>query len=180
MDRLSQMRRIVFAAVVVGALVPTAALAHGDLRATDPEDGARVKKPPKEITVSLTEAPTDGAVARATDGCKKRVPSAVSGDGDAIVLTVEGGEPGKWKVAYRAVSSVDGHQTKGRFDFTVAGSKDCSPDPAETDDIDTDESPGTLANPEPSDEGGSPTWLWWVIGGTVVLGAVAFVVRKAS
>ena len=162
------------------ALVPAPAFAHGDLDGTSPEDGSKVKEVPSEITITLTEAPTQGAEASAMDGCKRKVPAAVSVDGNDVVLTVEGGEPGKWKVKYRAVSSVDGHQTRGAISFTVAGKKDCSPDEPDDsgDDIDASEDPGIIENPNPPDEGSS--WLLWVGGGTLLLVAAAFFIRRSS
>jgi methionine-rich copper-binding protein CopC len=156
------------------------ALGHGDLEGTSPADGSKVGKPPSEIRVTLTEAPTRGAEAVATDGCKRKVPAAVSVDGSDIVLSLQGGERGKWKVTYQAVSSVDGHQTRGKFAFTVSGKKDCSrdePDEPE-DDVDAGDDPGIIENPNPPDEGIS--WLVWAGGGTILLVGLAFVVRRSG
>ena len=170
---------LLMSVVVVALVVPaTAALAHGDLAGTSPEDGDRVGRPPAEVRITLTEAPTRGAEARATDGCKKKVPSAVSVDGDDILLTLEGGEPGRWKVSYRAVSSVDGHRTRGNFGFTVTGNKDCRGDASEgpADDIDPPPGPGLVAPEEES----SVSWLLWVGLGTIGLAAVAWLIRRSS
>lgn len=160
------------------------AVAHGDLHGTNPADGSTVGKPPSEIRVTLTEAPTSGAEGRVTDGCDRKVAAPVSVDGSDIVMSTRGGERGRWKVTYRAVSSVDGHTTRGNFGFTVSGKKDCSkPDEADDpqgdpeDDIDAGKGPGIIENPDPPDEGAS--WLVWVGGGTVLLMGLAFVVRRA-
>lgn len=156
------------------------ASAHGDLERTSPENGATVHKVPAEITVTLTEAPTKGAEAKATDGCKKKAPAVVSVEGNDIVLSLQGGQPGKWKVSYGTVSAVDGHETRGAFGFTVSGKKDCSSadedDPK--DDIDAAENPGIIDNPDPPDEG--PSWLVWVGGGTLVLVAAAAALRRSA
>ena len=176
------MRRICvgIGAVAWVLLVVAPALGHGDLQGTSPEDGTTVGKRPERITITLTEAPSRGAEARATDGCKRGVPAGVAVDGSDIVLTIDGGEPGKWTVSYRAVSSVDGHQTKGKFGFTVSGKKDCSREAEAPDDqIDAGDGPGILENPDPPDEGGT-SWLLWIVLGTVVLAAAAFVVRRSS
>lgn len=167
-------------ALLLALAVPGVSFAHGDLEGTSPEDGSKVGSPPKEITVSLTEAPTRGAEARAIDGCKKRVPAAVSIDGNDIVMTLQGGEPGKWKVGYQAVSAVDGHRTRGDFSFTVGGKKDCSPDKPEDpgDDVDAADDPGIIENQDPPDEGIS--WLIWVVLGTVVVAGIAFALRRAG
>ena len=167
---------------VVGVLIVTApAFGHGDLQGTSPEDGATVGNRPPRITITLTEAPSRGAEARATDGCKRVVPADVSVDGSDIVLTTGGGQPGVWKVSYRAVSSVDGHQTRGKFGFTVRGKKDCSREQTEEpeDEIDAADDPGILENPDPPDEGGT-SWLLWVGVGTVVVAGAAFMVRRSS
>lgn len=170
-----------FAGVVALLVLPGVASAHGDLQGTSPSDGATVGKVPTEITVTLTEAPTKGAEARATDGCKKKAPAAVSVNGNDIVLSLGGGQPGRWKVSYRAVSAVDGHQTRGSFGFTVSGKKDCSTasDPGDPeDDVDAGDDPGIIDNPNPPDEGTS--WLVWVGAGTLILVAAAFVVRRSG
>ena len=161
--------------VVLG--VPAPGYGHGDLQSTSPEAGSTLRKTPKRVTITLTEAPTRGAEARAVDGCKKAVPAALSVEGSDIVLSLEGGEPGRWKVSYRAVSSVDGHQTRGTLAFKVAGTKDCAAgDDAE---IDAPDNPGIVDNPNPPDEGGS-SWLLWVLGGTVVVAAGAFLIRRSA
>lgn len=174
----------VLASVVVLLVLPGVASAHGDLEGTSPEEGSTVGKVPGEIRVTLTEAPTKGPEAAATDGCKKKVPAAVSIDGNDIVLSLDGGEPGKWKVSYRAVSAEDGHQTRGAFGFTVSGKKDCSTDKPDDpqddpeDDVDASDDPGIIDNPDPPDEGTS--WLVWVGAGTLVLVAAAFVLRRSA
>jgi copper resistance protein C len=170
------------AAAVAGAFllalaVPGISFAHGDLQGTNPEDGSKIGSPPKEVTISLTEAPTRGAEARASDGCKRRVPAAVSVDGNDIVMALEGGEPGKWKVSYQAVSAVDGHRTRGEIAFSVGGEKDCSRNEPE-DEVDAADDPGIVENPNPPDEGIS--WLIWVAVGTVVVAGIAFVLRRAG
>lgn len=169
------------AAVCLLALA-SPALAHGDLQGTSPTDGSKVGKPPAEIRVTLTEAPTRGAEARVTDGCKRNVPASVSVDGSDVVLSFQGGEPGKWKVIYQTVSSVDGHETGGNFSFTVSGKKDCNreenPRDDPEDEIDAADDPGIIENPDPPDEGTS--WLVWVGGGSILLLGLAFVVRRAG
>jgi len=170
-------RRIAVCVICIFAVLgaPAASFAHGDLRSTTPEAGAKLRTPPKEVRITLTEAPTKGAEARAVDGCKRRVPAAVSVNGNDIVLALRGGEPGNWKVSYRAVSSVDGHQTRGKLAFSVTGKKDCSRDKG--DDIDAADNPGIVENPNPPDEGGM-SWLLWVGGGTVFLGLAALFIRR--
>lgn len=170
----------VLASVFVFLVLPGGASAHGDLQGTSPEDGATVRKVPGEITVTLTEAPAKGAEAKATDGCKKKVPAVVSVEGNDVVLSLGGGQPGKWKVSYGTVSAVDGHETRGAFAFMVSGKKECGA--ADVDDpkvdIDAAENPGIIDNPDPPDEG--PSWLVWVGGGTLILVTAAFALRRSA
>ena len=176
------LRRVALLATTFMVALTTPAWGHGDLRSTSPSDGQRVKKPPREVTIELTEAPTEqGLEATVRDGCNKRLPAAVSVEESTIVLSLEGGAPGHWMTKYRAVSSVDGHQTRGKFHFMVAGPHDCSEHEDEEggDDIAANDQPGIVQNPDPPG-GGSPMWIWFVLAGTVVLGGLAFVVRRAS
>ena len=169
------------ASVIVLLLLPGVASAHGDLQGTRPEDGSTVGRAPSEVTVTLTEPPTKGAEATVSDGCKKFVPAVVSVQGNDIVLSPAGGEAGKWKVSYRAVSAVDGHQTRGKFTFTVRGKRDCTTPGDEVDpedDVDPGDDPGIIDNPNPPDE--ETSWLVWVGGGTLILVAAAFIVRRSG
>lgn len=168
--------------LVPGACVLSIAapvFAHGDLQATSPQRGANVGTAPDRVTITLTEAPSKGAQARAVDGCKRKVPADVSVDGSDVVLSLQGGGPGRWKVSYRAVSSVDGHLAKGSFGFTVSGTEDCpAKETEEPDDIDAADNPGIVENPNPPDDGVS--WILWVVGGTVVISVAASLVRRSS
>lgn len=176
------MRRVLsaIAGVVAISALPGIASAHGDLGGSNPRDGSDLRRSPVQITVTLTEAPTDGAEARATDGCERKVPGTVSVTGKDIVLSVDGGEPGRWKVSYQARSAVDGHLTRGTLDFTVSGQKECGPEGAggPEDEIDAGDDPGIITNPNPPDEGIS--WLAWAGGGTVLLVALALVLRRSG
>ena len=179
------MRRAISGAALAAAclfVLAAPALGHGDLRGTSPADGSEVGKPPSEIRVTLTQAPTRGAESRVMDGCKRKVPASVSEEGSDVVLSVQGGEPGKWEVTYQTVSSVDGHETGGNFSFTVSGKNECNreEDPKDDpeDEIDAADDPGIIENPDPPDEGTS--WLVWVGGGAIFLVGFAFVVRRAG
>lgn len=151
---------------------------HGDLQSTTPSDGQRVKKPPRQVTIELTEIPTENALeANVRDGCNDPLPVAVSVVRSRIVLALEGGEPGEWVVRYRAVSSVDEHQTRGQFQFTVEGAQGCeTPEPE--DDIAAEDPPGIIQNPDPPGEG-SFSLLWFVLAGALVLAGITFVVQTA-
>ena len=182
-----------------------AAYAHGDVRSTSPKADASVESAPRRITVTLTEAPSQDAVMRAKDGCGKRVVTSVSVAQATITGAVtDGAQPGRWAVSWRAISTVDGHPTEGKFAFTVNGVTNCSaeggaPSPSPEPTTDGTVAPGTAeptVTPEPtpaptesdidldaapaSDEegGGFPT-VPVAIGAAVIVGA-ALVARFAG
>lgn len=145
---------------------------HGDLQATHPERGSSVKRPPKTVLISFTEAPSAGGRFQVVDGCGEQVLARVGGDGPDAELQVDGGQPGRWKVSYRVISSVDGHSTRGTFGFRVKGKKDCSePPPASTGGKAV--APTAPAVPPERAPSGSFPLLPVVAGAALVIGAVA-------
>ena len=121
-----RMLAAVSAAPVLFPIAP--ASAHGEIQGTNPKPGSRVAAVPRRVAVTLTEAPGPGSVIKAVDGCRRKVRGSIAQSGNDLVLAVSRGEPGRWTVSYRAISSVDGHLTRDRFAFAVAGRKDCSRD----------------------------------------------------
>jgi methionine-rich copper-binding protein CopC len=197
------MKRLVtgLAALALAAL-SAVAYAHGDVRSTSPKADAIVESPPKRVVVTLTEAPSRDAVVRAKDGCGKQVITTVSVAQATITGAVtDGAQPGRWAVSWRAISTVDGHPTEGKFAFTVDGVTDCSaegdPSPSPEPTADATVAPGTpepTITPQPSptesdvdldaapasdeDGGGFPTVP--VAVGAVVIVAVALIARFAG
>lgn len=168
------MRRFLVAlAMLVAVAVAGPAHAHGDLRSSDPNAGARLQAPPSVVELDLAEPPTADSRFVVIDGCRDEVAVDFGRDGSRVTLPVAGGQPGRWRVEYRVISAVDGHLVRGDFAFRVAGQRDCSepaasPEPAETDD--------EVAAP-PGEEGGSgPLVPLVAVGGGIV--ALAFVIRK--
>ena len=156
------------------------ASAHGDLHGTDPEPGSTLGKAPRSVSVTLTEAPGPGSILKVSDGCSDDAGEKVSLEGSKLVAQVPDGQPGDWVLRYRAVSSVDGHVTRGSVHFVVRGKKDCSePDPEETD---TQIGGGTdtrVANPDPPGDGSGFPVVPVAIGSAVLVG-LALVLRRAS
>ncbi len=157
-------------------LSQVAALAHGEIAGSDPADGARLKSPPKEVSVTYSEAPADADRFKVTDGCGNKVVQTASVEGDAITAQIVGGEPGSWLVEWKIVSAEDGHPSDGSISFRVAGKPDCAK-PKET-------SKSTEAAPPPSDGGeddggGSAIFLWLGVG-TVALVVVALLLRRTT
>ncbi len=164
------------AAIVIALALPAAAWAHGNRQVEDPAEGAKLKKPPATITMTLSETPAQGSVLRATDGCGRKVLGEVSVDGSDLVLSVSGGQPGKWNVSYRAVSAEDGHLTHGRYSFSVAGKKDCSQPETPADQI----AGGAGTRVESDDDEGSSFPLVPFAIGTVVVVVAALLLRRAA
>ena len=163
-----------FAAVWL-LLCAAPAFAHGDLQGSNPEGGSSIAKRPKRISLTLTEPPGPGTTVRVTDGCKRNVPARVDQSGQDVTAAVSQGEPGRWHVRFRAVSSIDGHTSKGGIRFTVRGKKDCSKDGS---DVEIDGGSDTLIESEEST--GSTFPVVPVVIGSAVLIGVAFVLRKIS
>jgi methionine-rich copper-binding protein CopC len=186
------------------ASLSAVAFAHGDVRSTSPKADAIVESSPKSVAVTLTEAPSQ-AVVRAKDGCGKQVITTVSVAQATITGTVtDGAQPGRWAVSWRAISTVDGHPTEGKFAFTVNGVTDCSaeggdPSPSPEPTSDATVAPETaepIITPEPTpaptesdvdldaapasdeDGGGFPT-VPVAIGAAVIVG-VALIARFAG
>lgn len=172
--------KMVVACMVLGlsaAAVPAGA--HGDIQATDPEPETTVRRAPRSIAVTFTEAPTANAVLEVTDGCKRNVGQGVDIADATATVRVAVGQPGKWNVSYRVISALDGHLTRGGYSFTVAGKKDCTPD-------ETTDDPGanpTKALPPGDDENepeGSGAPVVPIALGAAALIAVALIVRRSG
>lgn len=136
-------RAPLFVVVLAAALATSgSALAHGDLKRSDPERGDHVPRSPKTIELDFAEPPTAESRFEVTDGCKENVPASVGGEGPHAVLAIDGGAPGRWKVSYRTVSSIDGHLVSGSFSFHVGNKRPCvEPEPSETVDLGAPEPP---------------------------------------
>lgn len=177
-------KKLLLASMALGVVVAAAAPAgaHGDIQATDPAAKATVRRAPRSVAITFTEAPTAQAVLNVTDGCKRDVGQGVEVAGATATVRVATGQPGKWQVSYRVVSSLDGHQTQGRYAFTVAGKKDCTPDEDPTDDPGdgpTQAAPGdTDETGDTGDSSGAPVIP--IALGAVALVAVALVVRRSG
>ena len=175
------MKRVGFV-VTIGAVLALSAGpagAHGELQGTDPAKGASLGSVPDDVSLTLTEAPGPGSTLEVTDGCERAVAGRVSRDGSDLQASVKGGEPGRWSMTYRAVSSVDGHVTKGKVRFKVTGERDCSePQSAETD-VEIGGGEDTqVANEDRSEGGGFP--LIQLALGTVVLVGIALLLRAST
>lgn len=185
-SRRSILSRTIVAGVValLPALIAGPAAAHGEKVKTDPAEGVGLKSPPGSVSVTLSEAPTAQAKLQVVDGCGRQVARAVKVQGSDIVASVSDAEPGRWKASFRAISSVDGHESKDTWAFAVDGKKDCSKDETAGDDetVEDDQiEEGTEATGDtaPGDEGSGFPVVPVAIGAVVLL-AAAFLVRRST
>jgi len=156
--------------------LPSAALAHGDIRDSSPAAGTEVTKAPAEVTLLLAEPAAKGTTVEVTDGCEREVSGDLKLTREVLETPIAGGEPGRWLVRLRSISAVDGHAIKEAFTFKVSGKKDCTPD----DEPDTDISPDTSSRApivNPDEEGTSFPVIPFALG-TVAVVAVALAVRR--
>ncbi|MDQ5814721.1 MAG: copper resistance protein CopC [Actinomycetota bacterium] len=172
------------AAFLVVLAVAGPAAAHGEKVKTDPSEGTGVKTVPGRVSVTLSEAPTPQAKLQLTDGCGRQVARSVAVRGEDIVASVSDAQPGRWKASYRAISSVDGHESEGSWTFRVAGQKDCSEDETSGDDDPGDNDaiePGTEATGDtaPAADASSFPVVPVAIGAAILLLA-AFLVRRST
>ena len=160
------------------------AAAHGEKVKTNPPEGTGLKIPPGSVSVTLSEPPTAQAKLQVVDGCGRQVARSVKVQGSDIVASVSNAEPGRWKASFRAISSVDGHESEDTWTFGVGGKKDCSKDEPAGDDETADDDQieqGTEATGDtaPADEGSGFPVVPVAIGAAVLLVA-AFLVRRST
>ena len=164
-------RAIAVTALVLLSFVATPrAFGHAERAATTPEVGARVDEVPGTVSVSYTEPPAGNPVFHVLDGCGDDVVEDLTVQDMTIDATLAGGQPGAWKVEWRVISGVDGHDTRDSYSFKVAGKKDCSvaaPTPPDRDD---------------SEDGGSGAGVLLpvAIGGAALIGLALFLRGRST
>lgn len=112
---------IVVAGLLLGGLA--SAHAHALLKSATPAVGSTVTTTPTEVAIVFSEAVEprfssievhDAAGAR----IDKNDPHTASGDANRLIVTLQAGPPGTYKVIWHAVS-VDTHRTQGSYSFSV-------------------------------------------------------------
>ena len=177
MNRLKSASGACLVTVVLLAIAAPA-FAHGDISSSTPEAGARLKRPPRQVRLVLAEPPAAGSDMAVVDGCGEPVSGEAQRDGATLSASVAGGQPGRWRVRLRSISSVDGHLVTERFSFEVAGKRDCNADTKEPEEEAPDDetsSPPPIADP---DEGSAfPLFVPFALGTVLVVG-LAFALRR--
>jgi methionine-rich copper-binding protein CopC len=130
-------------------------VAHTELQATSPQQGAVLDAAPKEVRLTFTEALSGGSLGVAVSG-RSAGAGAARVDGTDMVLEIAPQAPaGVWTVAYRVVSA-DGHPVTGQFTFTVKPQPPTSaPTPADTPSTTTSPTAGSKQTPSASPTGAS-------------------------
>lgn len=118
-------RIVVLAIACIWGAGQASSLAHGLIDSTNPQKGARLERQPRRVAVTLTEQPTDARLV-VRDGCGNKVSGDSKRQGATVGAIVAGGRPGKWSLQFNAVSSEDGHLSKGGFSFRVTGDGNCN------------------------------------------------------
>lgn len=140
--RLSFKTRLRLAAIAA-ILIPAAtaaspALAHDSLSSTSPAPDAVITHAPETVSLTLSEPPAESknlnlSTITVTDGTGNTVSDGtVTVYGPTLSTKLSAGNPGTYKVLWRAVSS-DGHPIEGSYTFTVqaqAGQTATSSQPA--------------------------------------------------
>jgi copper resistance protein C len=174
-------------ALVALLLGAAPALAHSDLRSSDPADGAVLADAPAGISFTFNEEllPQGNAITLTdtASGERLEVPAA-SVDGDTVSVPWPADAPaGQYRAAYRVVSA-DGHPIAGTVTFTVEAGASPTPDAATG--ASATASPGAtaptapsatpVASPQPvagpADTEDADMLVWALAIGLVVLAAV--------
>ncbi len=156
------------AMALVIATSATPALAHAELKSSNPRRGASLSRPPQDVVIDFTEPPTASANVVVTDGCKRDVAGEIVTEATELRASLDDGEPGKWRVRFDVVSALDGHPTSDSFTFEVQGEPDCS------------RRAGPRAAPEEDEDSGALT-LFLIFGGLALaaVGVAALARRRA-
>ena len=112
------------AALIVAVVGRGAALAHAELARSDPATDAVIESAPPRVTLWFTEEPElRFSEIQVLDRNRRQVDrrDLRADPADRLALSVGLSEqsPGTYTVLWKALSSVDGHVTRGAFAFTV-------------------------------------------------------------
>ncbi|HEX8941320.1 MAG TPA: copper resistance protein CopC [Candidatus Limnocylindrales bacterium] len=115
---------VLLAALAAASIGTGQAAGHALLVSSDPAAGAALPSGPPAVTLTFTEAPDPHlSTVRVLDRTGRSVAggplAAVPGQPDALRVPLEQLQDGIFTVAWRTVSSVDGHIATGAFSFTV-------------------------------------------------------------
>ena len=161
---------VVLALAVLLMQAPAAVEAHANYAESDPAANSVVDEPPERVTIRFTE-PLEPALSEVQvfDSSGARVDSEDSAvdPSDPLVMSVSVEElaDGTYTVAWKNVSTVDGHRVRGAFVFSVGAG--FNPDPTNAAAVEVDQ-PLFQSSAEPV-----VRWLV-LLGALTLVGAITF------
>jgi|HubBroStandDraft_2_1064218.scaffolds.fasta_scaffold167935_2 methionine-rich copper-binding protein CopC len=108
------------ACILVGGLLPLAALGHAKLLSTVPAMGEQLSVAPKQMTLEFNEAVQIGVLKLSADG--KDIPIELDhgrAGASRVTVTLPPLAPGTYRVQWSALTVDDGHVVKGTFSFVI-------------------------------------------------------------
>jgi methionine-rich copper-binding protein CopC len=110
------------ACIVLGGLLPLAALGHAKLLSTIPATGEQLAAAPKQITLQFNEAVQLGVLKLSAGG--RDIPIELDRGAAAaskVTVALPALAPAAYRVQWSALTVDDGHVVKGTFSFVVTG-----------------------------------------------------------
>lgn len=144
------------AALAIGLLLPAAAVAHAELVAASPPDGATVVGAPGDLSATFTEDLIGDSTLSIRDAAGQRLAVGGVDPADArrlVIDPVPDLPPGAYEMRWTAFTA-DGHLERGAWTFTVTAPPPTSPPatalPTASATADASTSPTPSGNPVPS------------------------------
>jgi methionine-rich copper-binding protein CopC len=112
------------ACVVLGGLLPLAAVGHAKLLSTVPAMGEQLAAAPKQMTLQFNEAVQIGVLKLSADG--KDIPIELdhgTAAASKVTVALPALAPANYRVQWSALTVDDGHVVKGTFSFVVTGAR---------------------------------------------------------
>jgi methionine-rich copper-binding protein CopC len=106
--------------ILLGGLLPLAALGHAKLLSTVPAMGEQLAAAPKQLTLQFNEAVQVGVLKLTADG--KDIPLQIdhaTAAAATVTVTLPALAPAMYRVQWSALTVDDGHVVKGSFSFVV-------------------------------------------------------------
>jgi len=119
-----------FMAAGAGMLLAGAAFGHAQLRSTRPAADARLQVAPTSLTLIFNENVRLAVLTLSADG--KDIPVNLDRSTPAareVTVALPALTAGKYQVGWSALSTDDGHVSKGTFSFAVVGPAAAAPAP---------------------------------------------------
>jgi copper transport protein len=108
------------AIIVLGGLLPLAALGHAKLLSTAPATGEQLAVAPKQMTLQFNEAVQIGVLKLTADG--KDIPIELdrgAAPSSKVTVALPALRAATYRVQWSALTVDDGHVVKGTFSFVI-------------------------------------------------------------